>query len=428
MARKSKALRSDGQEVTPQPLPFLHELELEKQDREDTSADASTNEGASLSEEIGYEEVALAAQTVGPIKDASDEGLASTDEGADWSEAIVCNEPATPEAATEEVEFEARVIVVTAPDEPRPNLTPRQASDLNYLFVDEKARSEIAEHTNAIHVRLVALHDDVLDLGRRLRLVKRLLQRGQFGQWLEREFTWSQDTAENFMNVAKLVDIDPKFSEYFRLFPRSALYLLARNSTPDSAREEALAHVAAGGRFSAQEVRELVKNKSTNRQHHERSGDADLETDDQPRPLTHNESSAGPYADADLEDEQDEVSAEKFESLTYGNDSDDEYDQGYKEHDGQEPDEDSAPHCPHTFSEPVVRAALNNLLLHGADVSSDGLFALMLAFAEPDDDLAQVASLEAAEGIDLLIDWVIYKLYTTPPPIRSALAARYKSQ
>lgn len=428
MARKSKALRSDGQEVPPQPLPLFLELEAEQQDRARDLVVASTNEGAGLSEESGDEEVALADQAVGPIEGAGNEGLASADEGADWSEAILCDESTIPEAATEEVESEARVIVVAAPDEPRPNLTPLQASDLNYLLVDAKALAEIAEHTNAINARLVALHDDVLDLGRRLRLVKRFLPRGQFGQWLQREFAWSRDTAENFMNVARLVDLDPNFSEYYRLFPRSALYLLARNSTPDSAREEALAHVAAGGRFSAHEVRELVKNKSAGKKRPERGSDAYRVSNEQAGPVSIDEPLVADDVEAGLDDEED-ASAEAPQPLTQGSDyPEDEHDQEAMEHGHQEPGDEALSDDLPTFSEHAVRAALHSLLFRGADVAKDGLFALMLAFAEPDDDLAHVAGLEAAEAIDLLIDWIVYRLYTTPPPVRAALAARFASQ
>lgn len=92
---------------------------------------------------------------------------------------------------------------------------------------------------------------DIIEIGEKLIEVKERLGHGHFGAWLEGEFSWSWDTANNFMRVAD------KFRNFQNLenFAPSALYLLARN---DEAREEAIARAEAGEAITHTRAKEIV--------------------------------------------------------------------------------------------------------------------------------------------------------------------------
>jgi len=89
--------------------------------------------------------------------------------------------------------------------------------------------------------------------------VKQRLERGQWGAWLATEFHWSSDTAENLMSAARLALQNPKFSEFEDRIARSAMYLLASDSTPEPAREEAIRRAEAGEEIGVKDAREIVQ-------------------------------------------------------------------------------------------------------------------------------------------------------------------------
>ena len=97
---------------------------------------------------------------------------------------------------------------------------------------------------------------DIIDIGQKLIEVKARLGHGSFGGWLEAEFEWSDQTALNFMNVARRMPGIPNGLDFA---PR-ALYLLAAPSTPETARTEALERAAAGETIThaiAQDIKAL---------------------------------------------------------------------------------------------------------------------------------------------------------------------------
>lgn len=95
---------------------------------------------------------------------------------------------------------------------------------------------------------------DIIEIGQKLIEVKARLGHGHFGDWLRAEFEWHQNTATNFMRVAE------KFTNFVNVdqIAPSALYLLAAPSTPNSARDEALAQAEAGEPITYSAARELV--------------------------------------------------------------------------------------------------------------------------------------------------------------------------
>jgi hypothetical protein len=92
----------------------------------------------------------------------------------------------------------------------------------------------LAEHAAEIRRLGKRALADVTEIGRHLDECKHICGHGNFGPWLDREFGWSDKTAENFINVYKL---SSKFENFSNLdLSLSGLYLLAAPSTPDQAR------------------------------------------------------------------------------------------------------------------------------------------------------------------------------------------------
>src|SRR5262245_28324036 len=88
----------------------------------------------------------------------------------------------------------------------------------------------LAEHAGIIKALGKRIVDDVVEIGERLSECKRICGHGNWLAWLDREFGWTDKTAENFINVFKL---SAKFQNFSNLdLPLSGIYLLAAPSTP----------------------------------------------------------------------------------------------------------------------------------------------------------------------------------------------------
>jgi hypothetical protein len=115
----------------------------------------------------------------------------------------------------------------------------------------------LAENAVAIRKLTARLIGDVIEIGRRLSDCKKRLGFGNWLPWLEREFSWSERSARNFIrcyefarsrsaNVADLgIDV-------------SSLYLLAAPSTPEKARVEVLRQAGERGGLPHAEVKRIV--------------------------------------------------------------------------------------------------------------------------------------------------------------------------
>ena len=98
--------------------------------------------------------------------------------------------------------------------------------------------------------------EDAIAIGNDLIKAKAIVNRGNFRAWLEVEFRWSINTAQNFMNVAEVAG---KSTNFVHLnIPLSASYLLAAPSTPPDALEAVAARAAQGQRLSLNDVKEEI--------------------------------------------------------------------------------------------------------------------------------------------------------------------------
>jgi hypothetical protein len=98
---------------------------------------------------------------------------------------------------------------------------------------------------------------DVLEIARRLKDAKRLAGHGGWLPWLDREFGWSEDTAERFMSLNRLQGQIPQIAEYD--LPVSGLYMLAAPNTPDEARDAVIERAQNGEALSLKDVQRMIQ-------------------------------------------------------------------------------------------------------------------------------------------------------------------------
>jgi hypothetical protein len=123
-----------------------------------------------------------------------------------------------------------------------------------YDQLEQIDRDFIQDRTLEIKSLVKRSAQDIIEIGLKLIEVKERLPHGMWGQWLDREFGWGQDTAHNFMRVSI------KFGNFPNLenFGQSALYLLASPSTPDEAINEAIDRASRGETISHKMAKKIV--------------------------------------------------------------------------------------------------------------------------------------------------------------------------
>lgn len=131
---------------------------------------------------------------------------------------------------------------------------PDQRTLFDYNALDSETRIVVKQRTSEIRGLMRRAAQDIIDIGQKLIEVKEQLPHGQFGGWLETEFQWGVHTARNFMRVTETFSEKEKIS----LFAPSALYLLAAPSTPEAARQEAIARAESGEHITHTVSKQIV--------------------------------------------------------------------------------------------------------------------------------------------------------------------------
>jgi Protein of unknown function (DUF3102) len=127
--------------------------------------------------------------------------------------------------------------------------------DAEVLGPDDVALAEHAAVIRALGKRVVG---DVIEIGRHLAACKAILkEERRWLAWIESEFQWSRNTAENLINVHAM--LRDKVSNFDSLnLPISSLYLLAAPSTPPGAHTEVIERAEAGEHLNHAQVKEIV--------------------------------------------------------------------------------------------------------------------------------------------------------------------------
>ena len=127
--------------------------------------------------------------------------------------------------------------------------------DFDYSGLDAKTLHFVQEQTEEIRSLIKRTAQDIIKIGQKLIEVKKRLEYGQYRKWIEAEFNWSKSTANSFENVARqFADV-----QNLDIFAPSALYELAAPSTPESAREEAIARAQSGEKIGYKFAKEIKK-------------------------------------------------------------------------------------------------------------------------------------------------------------------------
>ena len=127
----------------------------------------------------------------------------------------------------------------------------------DYEQLDPEVRTDVRESARRIHELERRTSESIIEIGNELVRVKsRLRGTGRnFGDWIELEFGWSWDTANNFMKVSQRFADFPKISE----FQPSALYALASNNVPDEIRDGFMDVAEAGRKVTHSDVKEAIQ-------------------------------------------------------------------------------------------------------------------------------------------------------------------------
>ncbi len=147
-----------------------------------------------------------------------------------------------------------------------------------YSGLSATAAAELEAATARIKARMARTVENIIEIGCDLTLVKERLGHGNFLAWIDAEFGMSDQTARNFMNVARRFS---KFKTVLDLpMTQAALYLLAAPSTDDDVVDAALAKAKTGEKVGKSEVeglkKELTKQKAPSIKKEERDRAKDV--------------------------------------------------------------------------------------------------------------------------------------------------------
>ena len=115
----------------------------------------------------------------------------------------------------------------------------------------DNIKSDIDAARERIKSRMAKTAQDIIEIGRDLANVKKLLSHGEFQEWIQTELGISPRTAQNFMNVTNRLGGK---SEMISLLPPAVVYALAAPSTPDDVRAHVLELAEKGGPITEQMV------------------------------------------------------------------------------------------------------------------------------------------------------------------------------
>lgn len=115
----------------------------------------------------------------------------------------------------------------------------------NYDQIDEEHRQVVIDAAVDIKRNVRRAHESLIAIGKRLLEVKEFLPHGQFGNWIETEFSLSEIMAQRMMNAATVYGANPS---RVTGFSDSAIYLLVAPSMPEEVRAEIEAEAKATGK------------------------------------------------------------------------------------------------------------------------------------------------------------------------------------
>lgn len=133
------------------------------------------------------------------------------------------------------------------------SITSKAHQGFDYAGLDAPTSQFVQQQTGEIQALMKRTAQNIIEVGQKLIEVKNRLGHGYFLTWLQAEFGWSYPTAARFMQVANSF----KETSQIENFAPSALYELAGASTPEAARNEAIARAKAGESITRQAAKSI---------------------------------------------------------------------------------------------------------------------------------------------------------------------------
>jgi hypothetical protein len=124
------------------------------------------------------------------------------------------------------------------------------------MTVPAKSVREITATIRKLRQRTCA---DIIEIGRLLAEAKKLLGHSSWLHWLETQFAWSRQTADNFIAVHKRFGNNVATVPIVGTLDPTALYALAQQSTPPQAVTAVVKLIKAGNPPSATDVKKIIR-------------------------------------------------------------------------------------------------------------------------------------------------------------------------
>jgi predicted transcriptional regulator len=140
-------------------------------------------------------------------------------------------------------------------------------SGFDWQALEPDIRRHVQDATEHLHALERRTSASIIEIGQTLIDVKARLGHGEFGPWLDAEFSWTDRTARNFMRVAEAFGGK---SEILSEVAPTALIALASGNVLAEIREEFIAKAEAGQRVTHKDVREAIDAKYVTVRHIER--------------------------------------------------------------------------------------------------------------------------------------------------------------
>jgi hypothetical protein len=129
-------------------------------------------------------------------------------------------------------------------------------TDVAAEVTDPAQQATLDEHAKAIRKYAKHTIEDLIEIGRRLAEVKKILGYTNWVPWLESEFAWSETQAERFIALHDLRRLVPTVGDWD--VPISGLYLLAGKTTPPEVIKAVAIKAEGGERVSVAEVKATI--------------------------------------------------------------------------------------------------------------------------------------------------------------------------
>jgi hypothetical protein len=129
--------------------------------------------------------------------------------------------------------------------------------------IDAETVAKLDVHAAAIREHAQSIKSDIFIIGRHLTECRQFLDHGQWLPWLKHEFNWTEQTALNYMRVYSL-GLKSKTILDSDIISLTALYYLARPSTPLVVRKEIIERAEAGEPITVTAVKDAVVQAKAN--------------------------------------------------------------------------------------------------------------------------------------------------------------------